>query len=235
MNEKNNILFIDIDGVLNSTRSLWKKYAEHFGVHWEEDDFDIDKWYGKGYPEHMNPDLWDRIDEAEVQKKEELGYPKVNMYDWPPDEHAIKNINTIVKENNAKGVICSSWRKFRSLDELKDIFKKWGVEVDLIGITPTIMRDNNSRGLEILNWIMDNHSEISGICIIDDEAEYDINNVLGKWAVQGISTYKHGLREEHIPMAKECFKTPINPLYDFDKWVSRDKLDKEREKYKGDF
>jgi predicted adenine nucleotide alpha hydrolase (AANH) superfamily ATPase len=61
MAEKHNILFLDFDGVLNSKRSFWKKFAEHFGVEWKEKDFDIEKWYGKGHTENMNPDLWDRI------------------------------------------------------------------------------------------------------------------------------------------------------------------------------
>ena len=230
MTKKKNILFLDFDGVLNSRRSFWKKYAEHFGVEWTDEDFDL-KWYGKGNWENMNPDLWDRIDKAEKEKKKELGMPDIGMYKWPHEEPAIEALNTIVKENDAKVVVCSSWRHAYDIEGLQNVLNKWGAKCEVIGITPDVRRDYNSRGLEILSWIMDHHTEIKGICILDDDAAYDINNVLEKWAVQGISGDKFGLRHEHIREARRCFETRMDPFHDFQKWLPEDKLQEEMKKH----
>jgi hypothetical protein len=153
------------------------------------------------------------------------------MHNWPPEKPAIQNLNKIVEENEAEVVVCSTWRKSGSIDELNQILKGWGFNSKIIDVTTSLRRDFNTRGMEILQWIMDHHTEIKGICILDDEAEYDINAILKKWAVQGISGYKHGLLEEHIPDAKKCFDTPIDPLNDFDKWLPEYKLIEERKKH----
>jgi hypothetical protein len=228
MVEKRNILFLDIDGVLNSNRSFFKKFADHYGVEWTDDDFDIEKWYGKGHTENMNPDLWKRMEEAKENLTKELGYPDIGMYKWPHEEEAIENLNTIIRENDADVVICSSWRNSRTVEELQEILDGWGFKGKVVGKTIYLHRDYNARGLEIMTWILDYRHYIKGVCILDDEAEYDINPVCGTWAVQGISGYKHGLRKEHISMAKECFEKEIRPLRDFVKWASPDELAKAR-------
>ena len=229
---KTNILFLDFDGVLNSHRSLWKKFAEWFGVEWKEDDFDIEKWYDKGHTEDMNPDLWDRIDEAEVSKKPEIGMPDLNMDNWPPDEYAILALNKIVEENNAKVVICSTWRKGRTISQLQKILDGWGAKCEVIGITPykNKLSYDATRASEILEWLVENNSMVNRICILDDEAAYDINFIFEKWCVQEISGRTHGLREDHIPLAKKCFEIPIDPLYDFEKFYPMPALQKYRHK-----
>lgn len=224
MAEKSNILFLDFDGTINSMRSFWKKFAEFYDVEWKEEDFDF-KWYGKGHAENMNPDLHDRIEKAREEKD---GFPDIGMYKWPHEEEAIENLNVIVKENNAKVVICSTWRIGKTINELQEVLDGWGFEGEVIDKTIKLNRDYNARGYEILEWVMQNRKMIKGICILDDEASYDINGIFQKWAVQDISTYKHGLLKEHITEAKKCFEIPIRPLYDFDKWLPRDLLEKAR-------
>lgn len=231
MVKRKNILFLDFDGVLNSQRSFFQAFCNHFAIGWEADDFSIEKWYGKGHMENMNPDLWKQIEYARENLVDEMGYPDIGMYNWPPEKPAIENLNIIVKENDADVVVCSSWRTGKSPEELQEILDGWGFKGKVIDKTGHVHRDFNTRGLEILTWIMDHHTEIKGICILDDEAEYDINNVLGKWAVQGISQFKHGLRKEHVRDAKYCFDTPIDPLNDFDRWLPEDKLIEERKKH----
>lgn len=228
MAEKQNILFLDFDGVLNSRRSFWKKFAEHFGVEWKEEDFDIDKWYGKGHMENMNPDLWDKIDRAEQESKGKIEFPDLGMYNWPHEEPAIEALNKIVADNEAKVVVISSWRTGRSIKELQEILDKWGAECEVIDKTIHLNKDYNTRGYEILEWVMQNRKIIKGICILDDDSEYDINAIFKKWAVQDISMAKHGLRDIHVPVAEKCFLIPIRPLYDFDKWLPKDMLEEAR-------
>ncbi len=224
MAEKTNILFLDFDGVLNSMRSFWKKFADFYEVEWTEDDFDL-KWVYEGHTENMNPDLWERIEKARKEKKR---FPDIGMYKWPHEEEAIQNLNKIIEENEAKVVVCSSWRIGKSPEELQELLEDWGAKCEVIDKTIKIHRDFNSRGFEILEWVMENRKRIKGICILDDEAPYDINFIFEKWAVQDIDTNKHGLLESHIPVANKCFQIQINPLYDFDKWLPKEKLKEAR-------
>ncbi len=231
MEGKRNILFLDFDGVLNSNRSFYQKFADHYKVKWEEEDFSIEKWYGKGEMENMNPDLWKRMETAKETLTKKLGYPNLGMYNWPHEEPAIEALNRIVKDNDADAVICSSWRTGKTIEELQEILDGWGFKGKVVGKTPRFDHSQHlTRGKEILNWIMDNRNHINGICILDDDARYDINGILFKWAVQDISGYTHGLREEHIPLAKKCFDTRMDPLTDFTDWVSSDLLEEAKKK-----
>ena len=230
MDNKRNILFLDFDGVLNSIRSLFKKYADHHNFKWTDNDFSL-KWYGKGHPEHCAPGFIAKLDKAVTAEKLKPGYkyPNLSMHNWPPEEDAIKYLNQIVEENDADVVICSTWRNHFTIEELQEILNGWGAKCKVIGVTTNLRSDVMTRGREILNWVMENRNSIKGICILDDDAEYDINGIFEKWAVQGISGNKHGLRKPHVILAKKCFDTPIRPLYDFDKWVSETMLKEARE------
>ena len=137
-------------------------------------------------------------------------------------------MNQIVEENKAKVVVCSSWRTGRTPEELQKILDDWGAKCEVIDKTTHVRRDYNSRGLEILEWVMQNRKMIKGICILDDEASYDINGIFKKWAVQEIDMNKHGLLESHVPVANKCFQIPISPLYDFDQWLPKEMLEKAR-------
>ncbi|GAI78124.1 unnamed protein product, partial [marine sediment metagenome] len=111
MEGKHNIVFLDIDGVLNSTRSFYQKFADHHNVEWTDEDFDI-KWIGQGNEENFSPTMMERINEAREAQKKQSGYkyPNLGMYNWPPELPAIKALNTIIEENNAVVCVCSTWR-----------------------------------------------------------------------------------------------------------------------------
>lgn len=208
---KENILFLDIDDVLNSLRSFYKKFAEFYGVPWTEEDFDP-KYWGKGYSENMNPVFTNRVNLAWQHLQEFPNYdsPNLSCQYYPHDEYAIKYLNQIIEENQAKVVICSCWRMGRSIKELQDILDSWGTNCKIVGRTPSRLKMSSTRGDEILNWIQENISHIKGICIIDDSAAYDINYIFKPWCVQDINGYTHGLREVHIAEAKKCFETPFS-------------------------
>ena len=230
MSERKNILFLDFDGVLNSSRSFFQAFCDHFDIPWTEDDWDLEKWHGKGHMENMNPELWKKIKHANETVVKERGFPDIGMYNWPPEKPAIEALNVIVEENQADVVVCSTWRKTRTVDQLQEILEGWGFKGKVIDVTMSLRRDYNTRGLEILEWIMQNHTKIKGICILDDEAEYDINAVLGKWTVDDIHHSKHGLRRKHIREARRCFETRMDPFHDFQKWLPEDMLIEEMKK-----
>jgi hypothetical protein len=235
MAEKFNILFLDFDGVMNSHRSFYKKFAEHHGVQWTDEDFDP-MWFGQGYPENMAPGFMKKVDAAWEEAKLKPGYkmPEISMYKWPHEEDAIDALNKIVEENQAKVVVCSTWRRSRTIKQLQEILNKWGAKCEVIGITPykNKLSYDATRGSEILTWLIENNQKVKGICILDDDAAYDINHIFEKWCVQDISGMTHGLRADHIPIAKDCFEVPINPLYDFEKFYPMSDLKKYRKKAK---
>lgn len=210
--KKHNILFLDFDDVLNSIRGLYKKFADYHGVSWTEEDFDP-KYWGLGYADNINPDFHKRMESALNEQKKNPDYvaPNLSFDAYPHDEFAISNLNKIIEENEAKVVICSSWRRGRTKKQLQDILESWGAKCEVIGVTPQRARFSHSltRGDEIYQWILENKKIIKGICVLDDSAAFDINHLLKEWCVQDISGYTHGLREVHIEEAKKCFKTPL--------------------------
>ena len=206
--KKENILFLDFDDVLNSVRSVYKKFAEAVGVEWKEEDFDPNYW-GQGNPDEINPDLHERVQKAyeELRKDPNWEMPNLSGEFYPHDEFAIQNLNKIIEENEAKVVICSSWRLGRTVKELQEILDSWGAKCEVIGVTPKKM--SSTRGEEIWMWIRDNHSKVKAICILDDSL-FDISPLLDEYCVHGIKGHHHGLRDIHIPVAKKCFETPFN-------------------------
>lgn len=210
--DKNNILFLDFDDVLNSVRSLMKKFAEAHGVQWVEEDFDP-KYWSKGHIDNLNPEFSERVRKAYEEQKSQPDYkhPDLSMENYPHDEIAIQNLNKIVEENNAKVVVCSSWRIGRSIKELQKILDSWGAKCEVIGVTAGRKKLSyfKTRGDEIHDWIIDHKDEIKGICVLDDSASYDINWLLERFCVQKISGYEHGLRDVHISEAKKCFEEPV--------------------------
>jgi hypothetical protein len=206
--EKFNILFLDFDDVLNSIRSVYKKFAEALGVEWTEEDFDP-KYWGQGNIDEINPELQKKIQDALDEKKKDKSweFPNLSGENYPHDEFAIQNLNKIIEENDAKVVICSSWRLGRSVKELQDILNSWGAKCEVIGVTPKKM--SSTRGEEIWMWIRDNSSKIKGFCILDDSL-FDISPWLDEYCVHGIKGHHHGLRDIHIPEAKKCFDIPFN-------------------------
>lgn len=204
--KRENILFLDFDDVLNSIRSVYKKFSEALGVEWKEEDFDP-KYWGQGNIDEINPELQKKIENAlnESKKDPKWEMPNLSGENYPHDEFAIQNLNKIVEENQAKVVICSSWRLGRSVSELQKILDSWGAKCEVIGVTPKKM--SSTRGEEILMWLRDNHQKVKGICVLDDSL-FDISPWLDEYCVKGIKGHRHGLRDIHIPEAKKCFEVP---------------------------
>lgn len=128
------ILFLDIDGVLNS-----------------------DLWY-----------------QSEASKKLEAPYHHF-------DPRNIQTLNKLLKNIKAELVISSTWRNKYALEELTQILQSVGLEMDIIGTTPDLRKQNKYtlRGNEILKWCMDNEP-LLGCCwkdyynyaILDDNTDF---------------------------------------------------------------
>jgi len=198
-------LFLDIDGVLNTHRSLFSKYAEHYNIPYTVDDFSEKYW---NCMDGTNPLLMEKIEEVRDSGKYSL--PEVNMWDFPFDKICINFCNKIIKENNAELIIISSWRLGRDLEELQQLMDDHGILGKVIGRTG----HNETRALDIYEWIEHYQGKydsiIESICILDDDHDYDIDYMFYEFTVKHMTSIRNGLLEKHIKEAKEVFNKPFD-------------------------
>jgi hypothetical protein len=198
-------LFLDIDGVLNTNRSLFSKYAEHYNIPYDVSDFAEPYWNSV---DGVNPNLLDKI--LEVRKSEKYTLPKVFMYDYPFDKICIEYFNKIVEDNECEIVFISSWRKGRDLEELQQLCNDEGIKCKVIGKTGS----DETRALEIYEWIIGYqkkyNTKIESICIIDDEHAFDIDYMFNDFTVKDITARRNGLRIKHIQESNDIFNKPFD-------------------------
>lgn len=120
MKDKNKIIFLDIDGVLNSRKSM------------------------------------------EFCKEPDPGKKSIQMY-MPHPIH-LDNLQNIIWSTGAKVVISSSWRiGCTSVRMWNTLFVALGyVDIDVIGVTPSLNGSGDTRGDEIQAWL-DKNKEMSMI------------------------------------------------------------------------
>lgn len=140
------ILLLDIDGVLNSSRSLLR--ASKTSPTRSERDFlyELSTTYYSGYP-------------LVVLTQDLLGL----------DQECIKHLNLILETTGAQVVVSSSWRFCHNLVGLQKLLEYRGFRGELIDITPVyLMGPNKGRGPEIQAWL-DVNSEVKRFAIVDDD------------------------------------------------------------------
>ena len=97
-------------------------------------------------------------------------------------KECVSRLNKITDKTGAKIVLSSTWRKGKTLEQLKDLFELVGITGELIGKTPTLYFENWSqsvpRGCEILHWIQENKGILGtnllnwkDYVILDDESD----------------------------------------------------------------
>lgn len=93
----------------------------------------------------------------------------------------------------------SEFKGNSNIIKLDNLLHKYGIEViDITGNDP----NGSKRGLEILQWLAEHESEVNSFCIIDDE-KFDIETLFADRLVYtGVGTnYKsgyYGLRHKHV-------------------------------------
>lgn len=198
-------LFLDFDGVLNSHRSLFKKYAEHYNIPHTNEDWSETYW---NCVDGTNPVLMEKI--MEVRKSNKYSLPKVNMWDFPFDDICIEHCNKILEENDPGVIIISSWRTGRDLKDLQKILDDIGLKGKVIGRTCR----HETRALEIYDWIEQYQNKydikVESICIIDDEHSYDIDYMFSEYTVKHMTSMRNGLLEKHIKESKVIFDKPFD-------------------------
>ena len=94
------------------------------------------------------------------------------------DPEAVKNLQTIIEETDAKIIITSTWR----LDgDMQALWRNRNLAGEVIGVTPTIEKERaigkitiwyGQRGMEIEAWLQDNATFPFKYAILDDEDCY---------------------------------------------------------------
>jgi hypothetical protein len=91
------------------------------------------------------------------------------------DPKSVENLNTLIKETDAKVVISSTWRH-SGLEYCKDVLEFHGFNGEIIDITPS--HQSRFRGLEILDWVKTNEKLIgeryfnfTEYVILDDDSD----------------------------------------------------------------
>jgi hypothetical protein len=151
----NKIIFLDIDGVLNS-----------------------ELWY-TAFRKKINDPI---IEKDLVSNAFGATSNKVEILSQDLDPHTVARLNDIVDLTGAGVVITSTWRMGRECDELQEILDGAGFTGQIIGTTPCAMRwslEHSSsilRGNEILAWMQNNFEitknyfdEYRNYVILDDD------------------------------------------------------------------
>lgn len=119
-----------------------------------------------------------------LKKREGLSYEDSQFFF---DPIAMKNLSSLVKENNAKIVISSTWRYDKN--NPKDMYwkmlignlREFGLEDYVIDITPDLREKYNTiscRGYEIKEWLNNNKNIESFVIIDDDDNMYPLMDKL---------------------------------------------------------
>lgn len=141
------VLFLDVDGVLNSTRSLIRSNKATPTESERDFLFELSNTYYSGYP-------------LSVLTTDLLGLSRV----------CVKHLNLIIEATGAQVVVSSSWRFCHNIVGLQKLLEYRGFKGELIDITPINLMGSKVRGQEIQAWL-DLNPEVDRFVIVDDDSD----------------------------------------------------------------
>lgn len=171
------VIFLDIDGVLNSEAHLRRLDDQH---------------RQRGHTDSVRP-------------KHETTCECYRL-ECQIDRDAVVRLNRLVAETGAKIVISSSWRKLIDPPELCRVLVNHGLVAEIIGETPNGCSDPGMfaafgsidrifRGHEIDLWLK-RHPEVEHFVILDDGSDMEMHK---NRLVQ--TDCEEGLLDEHVDLA----------------------------------
>lgn len=187
------LLFLDVDGVLNSHEWFHRRHAmPEYHKAMEQ----CRQWYFE----------WD--DREDVLHDQ-----------WDLDPKAVSELNRLVALTDTQVVVSSVWRG-RRRDVFTEALRRQGYHQGLLGRTHHIEgwydhtaapRSEVHRGMEIEHWILrhvpqDERRDLR-VVILDDES--DMGRLL-PWRVQ--TSTQTGLKPEHFEAVEEVLRRPVDDL-----------------------
>lgn len=130
------------------------------------------------------------------------------------DPVAVARFNRIVQLTKAKIVVSSTWRlSFQrrhknALDALIRCLRSYGIQGEIVGMTPEGFGLGRRRGNEIQAWLDDYGQDVKKFVILDDDSDMEH---LMPYLVK--TAYPDGLMEKHIPQVLAMLG--INPARSF--------------------
>jgi hypothetical protein len=90
-------------------------------------------------------------------------------------------LNDLTRATGASIVVSSSWREAHPLDELRAVLRRFGVEAEVVGVTPYDLEDVDgwpaTRAAEIRAYLDRCEEEVGSYVVIDDcDIFLDVNN-----------------------------------------------------------
>lgn len=181
------ILFLDIDGVLNSSRFFRGSREEAPITKKELESF-----------QRMPGDIWTfPVNEGHREGHFLLSYRHI-------DPRAVSLLNQVV-DAGAKVVVSSVWRKSHTLEGLQWLLQEFGFRGEIIGTTPDLF--DAGRGREILAWLKECPEPVHSFAVVDDDIQ-DLKPVLSRLTK---TTFKDGFLPEHVPSILENLQRPWQP------------------------
>ena len=152
-NSMKNIIFLDIDGVLNCQLMYEAKFQ-------------------KGYKEVKKELRW---------KVKHNTIEKLDFYSKQIDSERVQWLNELCEKTDSQIVVSSTWRKGKTIEELQEIFDYCGGTFKILDKTGNC--GCRTRGCEINVWLSDNCQKYFGIeshsftnyAIIDDDSDMLLN------------------------------------------------------------
>jgi hypothetical protein len=151
-------IFLDLDGVLNSTRSLLLASKASPTIPEIDFLFELSNTYYSGYPvSTLTTDL--------------LGL----------DPTCVKALNLVIEATGSQVVVSSSWRFCHNIVGLQKLLEYRGFIGELVDVTPINLAGSEKlRGQEIQAWL-DLNPEVDRFVIIDDDSDMaDLSRYLVK-------------------------------------------------------
>jgi hypothetical protein len=106
-----------------------------------------------------------RTHKSDLEWIEKVGLPIPEKQYRNFSAKSVSNINFIHSFIRCKIVITSNWKLYHTLDELKEIFNKQGIQPEVIDVTGI----STSRGEEISDWLSVN--DVDNWVVIDDQVK----------------------------------------------------------------
>jgi hypothetical protein len=190
-NNRFNIIFLDIDGVLSKDPLCDKAHQNRLRINKISD-----LRHCKEITEKFSPSFLSTFSDDELfSLSKAMAFAK----------DAVRHLLDLCEEFNAKIVVSSSWREGNTIEQLKKIFSIWKFDQYIIDCTPQI--EEKYRGREISAWLEKNIDQVHAFVILDDQ-KYDIQYTFSNRFILCNTLFSdESLYEE----AKKILKKPYIP------------------------
>lgn len=166
-----NVIFLDIDGVLNSNLFYHERHNRRMLTFqfWWWKLISWTKWIFNGFKYKSTSLIYTPKKQAALDKKYKNFDYRVARLKEETCAKKLRWMDETCQNINAKIVISSTWRSFFTVEEWNKAFKCLKLDhMEVVGVTG--YDDSRIRGYEIQEWL-DEHKEVKDYVIIDDDSD----------------------------------------------------------------